>query len=141
MFSKTSTRHVGGGTSNMRKGLTGLALAVTLALSVGACASFNSQTPQEKLDTAKATVTSLEAAYGAVCAATPAPAVCTDPKAEAAYAAAQSALNTTFDAAQAAINANNGTLTADQETKLFTEIAQDIVQLENAVNSAKAAKK
>ena len=134
------TRRVGGGTSNVRKNLTGAVLRLARVLTLGACASFNAETPQEKLDTAKATVTSLEAAYGAVCAATPAPSVCTDPKAEAAYSAAQNTLNTTFDGAQAAINAGNGTLTSDQETKLFTEIAQDIVHLENAVNAAKTAK-
>ncbi|HVZ17225.1 MAG TPA: hypothetical protein VG897_08920, partial [Terriglobales bacterium] len=82
----------------------------------------------------------LELGYSTICGVTPTPDFCSDPTAVAAKAKAEAALNTALDGAQAAINANNGTLTQADEIKLFTDIANDISQFETVVNEVKTKK-
>jgi hypothetical protein len=112
-----------------------LASAVLIG-GVSACAYIQTDTPQQKLDAAKLTYTSVVAVYDGICVATPHPALCNDAKAQIAERSAKQLFADAFDAAQTAINVN-GTLTPDQISTLINTVIDAVTVIENLEASLK----
>lgn len=94
---------------------------------LASCASWNEQTPQQKLDVARVAYVSVVALYDGLCAAPHHPAACTDPKSVAVEIAAKQLIEKAFATAQDAIN-SNGSVSPEQISTLINT-ALDAVQI------------
>lgn len=116
-----------------------IAATLTGSLVLAGCAGqdITTQTPQQRLDTAKLIVGGLETGYGVICGVKPQPSFCD----QVAYDAAESAVDGALDAIQTAITAANGApLDPTVESDLFAKLATATADIEKLVNGTKAHK-
>lgn len=103
---------------------------------LASCASFQSQTPQQKLDSVKLGVTAAETFYHGLCNSPKAPAVCSDPKASAIEQSAEITVAAAISAAQVVIT--NGTSSSDQTDALVAAALSAAIAIEQAVAAAQS---
>lgn len=111
--------------------LAGAAFIAVIGLSLAGCSTFQSQTPQQKLDSVKLGVTAAETFYHGLCNSQKAPAVCYDAKAVAIEQSAEITVAAAISAAQVAIT--DGTSSSDQTDALVAAALSAAIAIEQAV--------